>query len=137
MKDKRAAGQCFETGLVWRPWLSEAPPQVERRAASGSKLEAEGPMPLVPLAPWCLRSDCYRTVPATSRETPGCLQFRHLSASTNRVQLSVQLPGQHTHQVFPTSKRLWKDRDTGSDQSQDKNAVGFRSRSCWPSEQRP
>lgn len=35
----------------------------------------------------------YFTAPTTSSDIPGCLQLRHSAASTNHVQLSVQLPG--------------------------------------------
>lgn len=57
--------------------------------------------------------------PTTSSDIPGCLRLRHSAASTNHVQLSVQLPGAApTAGFFPTSNQLWKDRCPGRRESQ-------------------
>lgn len=114
-------------GLVWRPGLSETPPRIEGRTASGSsKPEAEGPMPLghasLPPSPrWCLRSDCYRTVPATSWLPPAQATHRLLPTTGNFL---FSFPGQHTHAKF---SRLASDYGkTGT-----REAVSPRTKMLW------
>lgn len=107
LMDQGVSSLPFNTGLGWSAFTAPLPlPWTEGRTASGSssltwpsdpKSEAKGPMPdtnFFPLPPVLGEPQlCYFTAPTTSSDTPGCLWLRHSAASTNHVQLSVQLPG--------------------------------------------